>query len=408
MAVAEGRNLARTIDINPEIVHNKTATLVGFTASTADGESIEVSFTVEAPVEPTELAVTEAMLLAALALAMQRNSVLRIRGKVSRSLRHTVDLYQIACACWWPHRYRMVPIEVDVVDDQVPHTTRGVLCFSGGLDSIYSAKDLKAAQQVDSGLLIAGYDIDPGEGQDQQRVRVARLLERLGLAMIVVKTNVRQALGQKVIEGAQGSYLASALTLLSDSFGRGFVSSGLVDLADLGASDPVHEAVMPLLGSSRYPIVVYGGQIPRMDKLAKIAAEPALIQDVRVCLERADDGHCGRCPKCLLNALASLAITGQWPAWYPEGLFDVRHLDAMPLNETRRRYGLNIVRLAASRGLRGEWLDALQAHLTIKPQHDTVKNSIRVRPRDDGATVPARSLEKKSLPPHLQSTERSR
>lgn len=397
-----------TIDINPEVSHNNSSTLVGFTASTADGKSIQVSFAVEAPFQPTELAVTEAMLLAALALAMQRNSVLRIRGSVSRSLRHTVDLYQRACACWWPHRYRMVPIEVDVVDDQVPPTTRGVLCFSGGLDSIYSAKDLKAAQQIDSGLLITGYDIDPGEGQNQQRVRVSRLLERLGLAMIVVKTNVRQALGQKVIEGAQGSYLASALTLLSDSFGRGFVSSGLVDLADLGASDPVHEAVMPLLGSSRFPIVVYGGQVSRLDKLAKIAAEPVLFADVRVCLERADDGHCGRCAKCLLNAFASLAITGKWPAWYPEVLFDVRHLDGMPLNETRRRYAWNIVRLAASKGLRSEWLDALQAHLSVKAQYEFVKNSIHVQPTSEGATITATTPGTEPMSVRPQSTASSR
>ena len=210
------------------------------------------------------------MLVAAIALAMQRKCTLRVHGKVSCSLRHTIDLYQRALACWWPHRYRQVQIEVDVVDDEPPSTSRGVLCFSGGLDSIYSAQNLGPAKQVDSALLVAGYDIDSGPGERHQRDRVARLLDRLGLAMIVISTNVRQALGQKVIEGAQGSYLAASLTLLSDQFGRGFVSSGVIDLVDLGVSDPVHEGTMPLLGSARYPILVYGGQVPRIDKLTKI------------------------------------------------------------------------------------------------------------------------------------------
>ena len=343
-----------TIQITPEVTRRGTATLVGFTTAPPEGDPIQVQFAIEDSFEPSELAVTEAMLVAAIALAMQRKCTLHVNGKVSRSLRHTVDLYQRALACWWPHRYRQVQIEVDVVDDEPPSTSRGVLCFSGGLDSIYSAQNLGPAEQVDSALLVAGYDIDPGPGERHQRDRVARLLDRLRLAMIVISTNVRQVLGQKVIEGAQGSYLAASLTLLSDRFGRGFVSSGVIDLVDLGVSDPVHEGTMPLLGSARYPILVYGGQVSRIDKLTRIAAQPELFQEVRVCLERADDGHCGRCPKCLLNTFAVIALTGEWPGWYPQGAFDVSHIAAIRMNETRRRYSLEILRRAAANGHDGE------------------------------------------------------
>jgi hypothetical protein len=291
-------------------------------------------------------------------------------------LRDTIDLYQEACAWWWPQRYRRIPIEVGVVDDQPPTASSGVICFSGGLDSVYSARRLGAAQQIDAGLLVQGYDIDlGGAGQWHQRDRVARLLDRLGLAMVVVCTNARQALGQTVIEGAQGSYLAAALTLLSDRFGRGFVSSGVVDLVDLGVSDPVHEATIPLLGSARYPILVYGGQVSRIDKLIQLAAEPELFQDVRVCQERTDDGHCGRCAKCLLNAFACVAVTGVWPSWYPEGAFDGRHVAAMPLTETRRRYGLEILGRAAENGRHGEWRRALEAHLGAEPPGESGKDA---------------------------------
>jgi hypothetical protein len=336
---------------------------VGFTASVND-ETFRVDFTIEEAVQTTEVAVSEAMLLAAIALAMQRKAALRLRGKVSRSLRHTLDLYQDACAFWWPHRYRKVPVEVDLVDDRPPSNARGLLCFSGGLDSIYSAQNLRMAKQIDGCLLVSGYDVDAERGgQHQQRRRISRLLDRLDLRMIVIRTNVRQVMGQQVIEGAQGSYLAAALTLLSGHFGRGIVSSGLVDLGDVGSSDPVHEATMPLLGSTRFPISVYGGQVSRLDKLAKIAEEPELFRDVRVCLERADDGNCGRCAKCLLNAFAIVAVTGEWPAWYPQAQFDSRHLASIRFNATRRRYAVEILKWAAANGRDGEWRAALQAHV---------------------------------------------
>jgi hypothetical protein len=353
----------RTIEIEPTLARHLNSISVGFTAS-VDDETFEVDFTIEDAVEPTEVAVSEAILLAALALAMQRKAALRIRGRVSRSLRHTVDLYQEACAYWWPHRYRKVPVEVDVVDDQPPSTARGLLCFSGGLDSIYSAQNLAAAGQIDSCLLVSGYDIDPEKGgQHHQRRRVARLLDRLGVNMVVIDTNVRRVLGQDVIEGAQGSYLAAALTLLSGQFGRGIVSSGLVDLRDVGTPDPVHEATMPLLGSARFPISVYGGQVSRLSKLAKVAQQAELFRDVRVCLERADDGHCGRCAKCVLNAFAIVAVTGAWPDWYPQAQFDARHVAAIRFNETRRRYAADILDCAAANGRDGDWRTALAAHV---------------------------------------------
>jgi hypothetical protein len=302
-----------------------------------------------------------------------------VHGSISRSLRDTIDLYQQACASWWPQRYRRIPIEVDIVDDRPPTTARGVLCFSGGLDSVYSAYRLAGARQIDAGLFVQGYDIDSGSaGEPQQRRRVARLLDRLGLAMIVIATNARQVLGQSVIEGAQGSYLAAALTLLSDRYGRGFVSTSLVDLDILAVPDPVHEATTPLLGSVRYPIHVYGGTVARIDKLREIAADPELFRDVRVCLDRTTDENCGRCAKCLLNAFACIAVTGTRADWYPEGAFDAADVAAIPLTVHRRRYGEDILKHAAARQQQGEWRSALEALLSDTPRTDpSTRNILR-------------------------------
>jgi hypothetical protein len=115
--------------------------------------------------------------------------------------------------------------------------------------------------------------------------------------------------------------------------------------------------------------------VSRIDKLTKVMAEPELFQDLRVCLERTDDGHCGRCPKCLLNAFAVIAMTGEWPSWYPQGAFDVGHVAAMRPSETRRRYGHEILKLAAANGRDGEWCTALKTHLGVASQSETTKDS---------------------------------
>jgi hypothetical protein len=366
-----------TIEIRPEIVRDGAATIVGYVALTPDGERLGVRFTMEGLPEPSALAATEAMLIAAIALGMQRGCALRMHGSISRSLHDTMDLYQQACASWWPQRYRRIPIEVDIVDDRLPTNTRAIVCFSGGIDSVYSARRLGAGRQIDAGLFVQGYDIDPGcAGEPQQRRRVARLLDRLGLTTIVIATNARQVLGQGVIEGAQGSYLAAALTLLSDHYGRGFVSTSLIDLNVLAVPDPVHEATTPLLGSARYPIHVYGGPVSRIDKLREIATDPALLRDVRVCLDRTNEENCGRCAKCLLNAFACVAVTGAWPDWCPEEAFDADHTVAMPLTEHQRRYGQDILKCAAANRQQGEWRSVLTALLNDRPGTDPFTRQI--------------------------------
>lgn len=385
------------IEVWLEVERADAGTAVGFRALAGDLNPVRAGFFIETPVEPSELAMTEAVLLATLALAMQRGEPLKIHGRVSRTLRHTVDLYQQICARWWPHRYRPIPVDVEIVDDRPPTSARSVLCFSGGLDSIYSARALKAAGLVDAALLVGGYDIDADHGRQQQRLRVGRLLDRLGLPMIFIDSNVRQVLGQDVIVGAQGSYLAAALTLLSDTFGRGYVSSGAVDLGDLGVSDPVHEATMPLLGSSRFPLLVYGTQAPRLEKLAQIANEPDLFHDVRVCLERTDDGHCGHCPKCVLTGLACVAVTGQWPEWYPETSFQQNHLTRIRQSETRQRLGMQILQCATDKRRDGQWRVALMDWLGIshlpatglnKSAAPRTADGLRpVRVADDGLAV---------------------
>lgn len=357
--------MTAVIEVVPDVRWRGPHPVVGFTTSTRDRNSLTVEFEIEGSSEPSELAVTEATMIASIALAMQQKCPLRVRGGVSRSLRHTIDLYQEACLWWWPQRYRKVPIEVDVVDDQPSPTTRGILCFSGGVDSIYSADKLGRANQIEAALLVEGYDIDFGnsEGQRDQRGRVERLLQRLNLPLTVIRTNVRTVLGQDVIEGAQGSYLAAAMTLLSDRFGRGFISSGIMDLSNIGEGDPVHEAAIPLLGSARYPIHVYGGQISRFEKLRDLSARPELFRDVRVCLERTRDTHCGRCSKCLFNAFACVAMTGNWPVWLPEHKVDLSGLATISSTEHRTRFAQELLQMAHTNNRRGEWMTALGAWL---------------------------------------------
>jgi hypothetical protein len=352
-----------TIEVRSEIARNGSALTVAFVAFAGSNQPIRMQYVLPDLTEPGTLALGEAMLISTIALAMQRRAVLRVHGQVSRSLRHTIDMFQPACAAWWPQRYQPIPIEVDVVDDRPPCNARGVVGFSGGLDSVWTAGALAAAGQVEAGLLVSGYDIDPdGPGQQVQRQRVRRLLDRIGIETLVINTDVRQVLGQEVIEGCQGSYLAAAMTLLSDRFGRGFLASGAVEIGTAGLPEPVHDVTTPLLGSARFPLLVHGSPVSRLDKLTQLARDPALFHDVRVCAERGDDANCGRCAKCVLHALACASVTGAWPDWLPRDRVQPLLAD-LPLTPARWHYGREVLRYAVAHGRSNAWMCVMARRL---------------------------------------------
>jgi hypothetical protein len=139
-----------------------------------------------------------------------------------------------------------------------------------------------------------------------------------------------------------------------------------MDLSNIGEGDPVHEAAIPLLGSARFPIHVYGGQISRFEKLRDLAAKPELFRDARVCLERTSDNHCGRCSKCLFNAFACVAMTGKWPIWLPEEKIDLSGVATIVPTEHRSRFAREILRMARDADRRGEWMATLDAWLVAQ------------------------------------------
>ena len=67
------------IDVVPEIHRSGSRTVVGFTTSSGGQNPLVVEFEMEGLPEPSELAATEAMTIASIALAMQQQCDLRVR-----------------------------------------------------------------------------------------------------------------------------------------------------------------------------------------------------------------------------------------------------------------------------------------------------------------------------------------
>ena len=120
----------------------------------------------------------------------------------------------------------------------------------------------------------------------------------------------------------QGSALASVALLLG--FARAYIPAAYAynQLIPLGS----HPLTDPLWSTETVQVVHDGAEARRVDKVVRIAADPAALANLRVCFESLND-NCGSCAKCLRTAIP-LALIGAVDAPFPRGSFSTlgRHL----------------------------------------------------------------------------------
>lgn len=112
---------------------------------------------------------------------------------------------------------------------------------------------------------------------------------------------------------SQGSALASVALLLR--FARVFIPAAYSysQLIPLGS----HPLTDPLWSADGVDIVHEGAEARRVDKVVRIAEDPAALANLRVCFEDMNV-NCGHCAKCL-RTLVPLRLIGASPAPFPPG-----------------------------------------------------------------------------------------
>jgi hypothetical protein len=202
---------------------------------------------------------------------------------------------------------------------QWPLSKKNVACaFSGGVDSFYTLwshipqNEPYADYRLTHAIFIQGFDIPLTDELTFTitRKEYALLMRKLGLSLVVAKTNVRhyaQPIGWEFSHGA--ALIAVALVLqggLSRFYTPGPRTYRYTDLRPVG----LHPVLDHLLSTEALDVIHDGASVDRFNKTAIIAKWPETYDRLRVCWVKPDGlRNCCRCNKCLWT-MATLQLFG--------------------------------------------------------------------------------------------------
>ena len=251
-------------------------------------------------------------------LAMALGEDMEVRGSLSPRLAYGLQEYQRFFHAMMPEAFRLIRIEPQRL--QPPQRTAvpsGVACaFSGGVDSFFTLWHHLPQNQplpefrLTHCLFVHGFDIPLAEKATFETCRQAyqKLLERLGVTLLSVRTNVRRFLARLDWHLAHGPALIGAALMLENLLGKFLVPGGYtyVDWYWDG-SDP---RINHLPSTETLRVIHHGADGKRVDKVAVVAHWPETYAALRVCWERFDGlNNCCQCEKCIRTMLA-LEIEG--------------------------------------------------------------------------------------------------
>ncbi|HEY8106070.1 MAG TPA: hypothetical protein VIE46_08165 [Gemmatimonadales bacterium] len=251
----------------------------------------------------------EPFLIAATIQAMAEGRDLVLHGTASAELLGNLAEF---CEAW--HRWRPQTFaRVDIGAEQT--TPRGVarrretgvaVSYSGGVDSSWtiwrhvSGLAGQRSRGITHAVFVHGFDIPLADTAAFEAGcgRAAPLLAALGISLVPVRTNFRDAL-PFYWEMAYGVALASCFHQLRPHCGEAlFASSRPYDVLTFPMGSNV--VTDGLLSSAELQVVHDGAGRNRCEKVAGLAGWPAGLAALRVCWEGTRrDRNCGFCEKCV-------------------------------------------------------------------------------------------------------------
>lgn len=296
----------------------------------------------------------EAMMLAGLFPAMSSTSRLSAVDPVSPRLLAALPLVQDIVRSWeqrYPsyERYQRVEISAQPSPPTPPASGRGVASFfTAGVDSFFTA--VTHRDEIDALVHVCGFDVRPGNDALQQRVLegVAAAADGLGKPLVVVECDLR-SFGDRYANWAvyHGAALAAVGHALAGRFHTIHVPATLTyaHLVPLGS----HPLLDPLWSSETMEIRHDGAEASRIDKLERIADEPAARRWLRVCWEnRGGAYNCGRCEKCLRTMVALRSLDRLDDFETLPHVIDEGAIRAVTLPEVRYTWEASLARLEVS------------------------------------------------------------
>lgn len=248
----------------------------------------------------------DALLCLGLLPAIELGCDLRIEEPVDHGLLAAVADVQRMVASWTPG-CRPVRIEAAACDAEYPARRGHGLFFSGGVDSSYSLAVNR--DQLDGVVTLLGCDISLADRETADWLAgISRTVAAAsGLESIVVETNLPERMHRYLgwIE-YHGSALAGIRHLFGDRFASMRVAASVDEATKWDLPWGSHPGLDPRLGTAGATIML-DGLVTRPEKLARLLAEPVLLEHLRVCYHGGP--NCGACEKCV-NTWICLDVLG--------------------------------------------------------------------------------------------------
>ncbi len=270
----------------------------------------------------------DAFAVALLPLAMHLGEPMTVRGELSYRLARGLREYQWFQATWKPTFFSEVEIRCGELRSRNPADGSGAVgsAFSGGVDSFHTLwTHLKENEpyvpfRITHCLMINGFDPDTdldgtGRFTGMQQLYEA-LMARLGVQLVVVRTNLLQFLGLDIQKQSFAAFVTAPALALGTMFSRYYVPSSY-KFTQLGPfPDGSHPMFDHLLGSETMETIHDGGHLTRVAKTVAISSWPETFDLLRVCFcgtgiqkSRRAIANCCACEKCL-RTMTTLDIAG--------------------------------------------------------------------------------------------------
>ncbi len=333
--------------------------------------------------EPEEPA--EAYLVAAMVQAMSEARALRVHGAVSAELLDNLTEFRDVWHRLDPNRYARIELSAERVTPRGTFRQRGdgvVAPYSGGVDSTFTIwRHLRGlaghrTRRITHAVLVQGFDIPLADDAafGSMRRRAERLLGEVGIALVPVRTNFREALPYPW-PLVHGPALVSCLQQCRPVCSEGLIaSSDTYDTMVLPSGSNV--VADPLLASASLNIVHDGAGHDRSAKVREIVNWEAGVAALRVCWEgEHKERNCGACEKCVRTMLSFLANGLPVPECFDRRLTlaAVRRVRLTSAVVAGAWHGLP--EAAARNGVSNAWVDIVARKLARRRWQEAVQSA---------------------------------
>ena len=300
-----------------------------------------------------------------LMLAMSLGEDIKINGNLSPKLIYGLKQYQQYFHYWFKDRLQVVDIVASAGEEMDgDHRQEAVASFfSGGVDSFYTLwshlpeQERVVANRLTHCVFVHGFDIPINDVRtfDTAFVHYEKMMERMGIQLIGVRTNLKELLIHCNVGWGMthGTALGAVGMLWQGLVGRMYIpSTQKYSVAEPWGSNPV---VDPMLSLNQLDFVHHGAHMARLDKITEICHWPVVYDAMRVCWLRPNGiNNCGRCEKCLRTMMA-LEIEGtlrcfstfpskrvvNWSKWKVVDYYEKGYLEELKERaEQRKRFDL--------------------------------------------------------------------